>query len=664
MTHVPALDGIRGLAVLAVIAHHLDYLPGGYLGVDAFFVLSGFLITGILVDELRFGSSRKIDLARFWTRRVKRLFPALVVLLIVVVFVESFVISDPATSLRRDVLSALFYFYNWNSLLEGVDYWSALAAPSPLRHMWSLAIEEQFYVFWPLVVAGVIWMVRRRASPGDDHARRESAVTAIGAMAGGLAVASVIIAQVVHDPTNVLRVYYGTDTRIASILFGAAAAVVIRRLPALSPSVQRVLGALGLLAVLPLAWAWIALAGTSEALYRGGLVVTGLGITFVICAAVLAPASWLATVMSTAPLRACGLVSYGLYLWHWPIIVWVSADRTGIDGFSLFALRTLLTVSITLASYYLVERPVRTSSLGAGRTAGFGLLAMGALVAVTFAALAGTTAPLEQPDAGARSTLPIPPPPEPAPLSVPVTAPDIGPPSKSPSPSPIEPVVELQRLMVVGDSGAYFLGEELVAAAPSDVVVLPRGVVGCGIVNVGGGSWADDGTFLPDPEGCDQWPEDWASDTEAFQPDHALIVLSWPGLGQRDVDGVRRHPCEPEFDEVYGSRLATAVDVAGATGAAVFVATTPYYVATGNTPLLPERVDCLNDVITQTAQDSGATILDLAAWTCPDLDECRTSEDGESLRPDGLHFAGPGGRFAAEWTLERLASDASVAGGS
>ena len=651
MTHVPALDGIRGIAVLAVIAYHLDYLPGGYLGVDAFFVLSGFLITGLLVDELRFESPGRLDLTRFWTRRVKRLFPALAVLLLAVVLVESFVIGDPAPSLRRETLSAIFYVYNWNSLVEGVDYWSSFAAPSPLQHMWSLAIEEQFYILWPLVVVGVVWVARRRGSAGQGHPWRHGAVAAIGMIAAMLAIVSVVVAQAVHDPANVLRVYYGTDTRIAAILFGAAAAVVIRRLPALTPGVQQAIGAIGLVTLAPLAWAWITLAGTSEFLYRGGLVVTGLGTTFVICAVVVAPDSWLATAMSAAPLRWCGLVSYGLYLWHWPIIVWLSPERTGLDGGELLALRTVLTVGVTVASYLLVEQPLRKSSFGAGHTLRFGMLAISALAVLTLVVFAGVTAPIDQPDAGARSTLPIPPPPI---TTGPVTDPDpdvsvTSPLVKVPAPAP-----ELRRLMVVGDSGAYFLGEELLAAAPPDVVVLPRGVIGCGIANIGGGSWSDDVTFLPDPEGCEQWPEDWASDAEAFQPDHVLIVLSWPGLGDRDIEGVRLHPCQAGFDALYADRLATAIDVAGSTGAEVVVATAPYYVATGNLPLFPERVDCLNEVMTETARASGATIVDLAAWTCPDVDECRTSQDGESLRPDGLHFAGPGGLMAADWTLERL----------
>jgi peptidoglycan/LPS O-acetylase OafA/YrhL len=653
MGHIPALDGIRGVAVLAVIAHHLDHLTGGYLGVDAFFVLSGFLITGLLVDEVRFGSGldrrRPIDLGRFWVRRVKRLFPALALLVVVVVVVESWVISDDGPTLRREVLSALLYVYNWNALAEGIDYWSSFASPSPLRHMWSLAIEEQFYLFWPLLVLAVVLLVRRSSS--DPLIWRHRSTAAVGVVSAVLAVLSLLVAQVVHDPSDVLRVYYGTDTRIAAILFGATAAVVVRRLPTPSARAQRVFGLVGLTLLVPLAWAWIGLDGTSTLLYRGGLVATGLGVTVVIVAAVLAPASLLTRLMSLRALRACGLVSYGLYLWHWPIIVWLDPARTGLDGLALFALRAILTVAITLASYVLVEQPVRRSNLGAGRTALFGLLALGALIAFTLVALPARS-PLEQPAAGTRSTVPIPPP-EPetpprtsvVPGSTPGTAPDL-----ATAPAAAGPT----RLMVVGDSGAYFLGDELAAAGADGVIVLPRGVVGCGIANVGGGSWTVDGAFLPDPEGCEGWPTAWAADIDAFDPDQVLIVLSWPGLGDREIDGVRRHPCEPEFDEFYRERVALAVEVAGAGGAEVVVATAPYYVGPGNDATAVERVDCLNDVMTTTTTAAGGTTLDLAAWACPG-GECITAVDGVTLRPDGLHFQGPGGQLAARWVLEQLA---------
>ena len=663
MGHVPALDGIRGLAVLAVIAHHLGHLRGGYLGVDAFFVLSGFLITGLLVDEVRFGSGGsgsgggRIDLGRFWTRRVKRLFPALALVVVVVVLVESFILSDPRASLRREVLSALLYVYNWNALADNIDYWSSFASPSPLQHMWSLAIEEQFYLVWPLVVVAVIWWVRRRASGRAPNGRPDGvawidrSVVAIGVTAAVLAVTSVVIAQIVHDPENLLRVYYGTDTRIAAILFGAVAAVVIRLRPPLSVRGQRIAGFVGLALLVPLAVAWVALDGTSAVLYRGGLVATGIGVTLVVTACVVAPSSLLNRAMSIAPLRWAGLVSYGLYLWHWPIIVWVDQERTGLDGLGLLALRIALTLGITIASYVFVEQPVRTSSIGKSRSAGFALATLVALIAFTVVVV--PVGRDDQPSAGTRSTVPIPPPPTTADDAVDVATSAPG--SIGTTPRPLE------RLMVVGDSGAYFLGESLVESSGDGTIVLPRGVVGCGIADIGGGAWTDDGTFLPDPPGCENWPTDWASDVAAFEPDHVLLVLSWPGIGDREIDGVRRHPCEPEFDEMYAERVSLAVETAGATGADVVVATAPYYVGAGSDTLPQDRIDCLNRVMTSTALANGGAVLELAEWTCPD-GECRLSVNGETLRPDGLHFDGAGGQIAADWILEQLRSGALTTG--
>jgi hypothetical protein len=209
--------------------------------------------------------------------------------------------------------------------------------------------------------------------------------------------------------------------------------------------------------------------------------------------------------------------------------------------------------------------------------------------------------------------------------------------------------------MVVGDSGAYFIGPLLEAAAP-DVEVLQRGVVGCGIANAGGGSWSEGYGFLADPEGCDEWPRRWSADAAEFRPDDVLIVLSWPGIGDRDLDGARRHPCDPVFDAYYEERLELAVASAGAGGGAVTLVTVPYPVAdAGADGLAVERVDCLNRSVRTAASRSGATVLDLAGWLCPTT-RCRREIDGHELRPDGLHFDGEGGTLVAAWIMDGLAT--------
>ncbi len=673
---VPALDGIRGIAVLGVVLYHLGHLDGGYLGVDAFFVLSGFLITGLLIDEAqrRRGDGdrpARIALGAFWVRRAKRLFPALLVVLAAVVVMEGWLLEDglDGPTLRVETLSGLLYVYNWQAIANDVDYWAAFQAPSPLQHLWSLAIEEQFYVLWPLVVAGLVWWLAHRRADGS----RLTPAVAIGVAAAVGAVASVLVAQLVHDPDRPLRVYYGTDTRIAAILFGAVAAALVRIRPVRTGRGRRMLGAAALVLVVPIAWAWIALDGLSPVLYRGGLVATGLATTVVVAAVVVSPRSPVARVASWGPLRWCGLVSYGLYLWHWPVIVWATPERTGVHGWPLLVVRVAVFTALTVVSYVLVEQPIRRSSPTGRRTVAVALPALVAVGGLAVVATVGASVVSERPAAGARSTEPIPEPPpttaagatvpaagstvtDPDGTSAPdppdprTTAADDGATTTAPGTDPPPPAPE--RVMVVGDSGAYFMGPLLEAAGP-EVEVLQRGVVGCGIANAGGGSWSEGFGFLADPEGCAEWPERWSADAERFRPDVVLVLLGWPGIGDRDLEGARRHPCDPVFDAYYEERLELAVESAGAGGGDVTLVTVPYPVGDAGSELAVERVDCLNRSTTSVAARTGAVVVDLAGWVCPTTD-CRREIDGQELRPDGVHFDGPGGELVAGWILDRL----------
>ena len=404
--HIPALDGLRGVAVLGVVAHHLGHLTGGYLGVDAFFVLSGFLITGLLLDEIGRTADQPaaIDLGRFWMRRARRLLPAFFLMLATVVVVERWVLDDGVSeeTLRVESLSALAYVFNWQAIFNDVDYWTTFAAVSPLRHMWSLAIEEQFYLVWPLVVTAVVWWaLRRQATAGRAQA-------AVAVVAGCLAVASVATQWALYAPERSLRVYYGTDTRVAAILFGCVAAFIVRRVPTLSVRVQHWLGAGAALLLIPVAWAWIELDGTSPTLYHGGLAAVGLATAVVIAIAALAPKSLLATVLSFSPLLWFGAISYGLYLWHWPIIVWLTPARVGLHGWPLMVLRLGVALVVTMLSYHLVEQPIRRAHWSDKRTAGWVVPALVALGVLTVGATVGAAPSAAQPAAGSRSTEPIP----------------------------------------------------------------------------------------------------------------------------------------------------------------------------------------------------------------------------------------------------------------
>ncbi len=623
LRHVPALDGLRGLAVLGVVAYHLGHLRGGYLGVDAFFVLSGFLITSLLAVEWK--GTGGVDLRRFWVRRARRLLPALLVVLAAVAGYAATVAGPlELQRIRADGLATLFYVANWHAVAAGTSYWANLTLPSPLLHTWSLAIEEQFYVLWPLVVVAVLGWWRR-------------SLRALLAVTAALAALSAALMPLLFDGGDPSRVYYGTDTRMAGILYGAVLALAVACWGQVRGVLaRRALEVTAVVAMVGLGWGWATVRGTSPWLYQGGFVVFGLAVAVVIAAATHDRPGPVARVLSIAPLRWFGLVSYGLYLWHWPVIVWLTPRRTGVDGWELSALRFGVTMAVTLASYWLVEQPIRHGALR-GRVALVGTPA--AVAAVAVALLAATTGAVAPPAVAAGPT--------PAAVG---GAPGGG---GSTVPPPVT-TPGLLRVLVVGDSGGFFLGEAM-ARLQTDLgaSVLARGAIGCGIARVSGGARLDDGRMLADPEGCADWPARWAADVASFQPDVSLLVLAWPGYGDREVDGTWQHPCQPGFDQYYRSEVAEAIRVLGSAGGRVVVATAPYFASDAAPADAVKRVDCLNTVYRQAAAADGALVLDLNAYACPD-GRCLDTVDGVVLRPDGLHFSGPGAELAARWTVGQL----------
>ena len=353
--------------MLAVLAFHggMSWARGGFLGVDAFFVLSGFLITSLLVAEWE--RTGTLSLRAFWARRARRLLPAL--LLVICVLAVTAPLLLPAAEvrlLRGDGLAALFYIANWRMILRGGDYFAQTSAPSPLEHTWSLAVEEQFYLVWPVLLvvllAGAVTAARRR------HALRRVLV-----FCGLVAVASTVLLAASYDPMDPGRAYYGTDTRAASLVIGAGLAVVLARYRpqaadlVTSRRVRRALGVLAAGAVLVLAWAWTHADGGDRWLYRGGLAAMAVAVAVVLGYVVLVPRGWLARLLALAPLVLLGRISYGVYLWHWPVFIAVNADRTGRAGGELFALRCLITLALATLCFVLVERPVRNHRFGSRR---------------------------------------------------------------------------------------------------------------------------------------------------------------------------------------------------------------------------------------------------------------------------------------------------------
>ena len=385
MVHVRALDGLRGIAVVAVVMYHFapKVLPGGFLGVDLFFVLSGFLITSLLVNE--WAGANRISLAAFWGRRARRLLPALLLVLAAVgaytLFVGNRVDSE---HIAQDGLSAFTYVANWHFISSGQSYIQQFVhhAPSPLRHMWSLAIEEQFYLLWPLLVLLVVKLVPKSARHPGRHARRfrRVMVATCVALAALSFVRMITLYQPGGDPN---RVYYGTDTRAFIILVGAALGALTMGDPTItSRRVRTWLITAGCVAAVALvaAAAWVTT--SSSYLYEGAYGAIALVMVLVLAAAAQPGDHLLARVLRARPIVGLGLISYGVYLWHWPISIWVTRQNTGMGGVALFVLRSAITLAAALASYFLVEQPIRQGRLPGSFLKNRGVVPMGLVTAV------------------------------------------------------------------------------------------------------------------------------------------------------------------------------------------------------------------------------------------------------------------------------------------
>ena len=390
--YLPGLDGLRALAVTAVIAYHLGYgwAQGGLLGVGVFFTLSGYLITDILVGQ--FAASGRIKLGDFWMRRARRLLPALFVMLAVVtVWVNAFNRAF-VPGYRGDVVASGLYVNNWWYIFQHDSYYSRFAPPAPLDHLWSLAVEEQFYLVWPWVVLAMVllagWLVKRRRvrllGPGTHVGGTADGGAAAGqaggndflsgrarwAMAGValvLATASAIeMAMLFHPGYDPTRVYEGTDTRAFGLLIGAAVAMVYptrrgaRTLSAGSRRLLDVAGLAGLVVVVLLVWRTNEY---SDFMFRGGLELLSVATALVVAAAAT-PGGLLGRALGLTPMRWVGVRSYGIYLWHYPIIVLTAAAGTAGTPVSAVRAVVLVAVTVTVAalSWRFVEDPIRRGS--------------------------------------------------------------------------------------------------------------------------------------------------------------------------------------------------------------------------------------------------------------------------------------------------------------
>jgi len=418
--YLPGLDGIRTIAVGAVVAYHLQvpFFDGGLLGVSVFFTLSGYLITSLLIQG--FERSGKVDLKAFWIRRARRLLPALLLMLPVVVVTTAIARPDKLVNTGRQAFYALLYVANWTTIARGDDYFQRFSGPGPLDHLWSLAIEEQFYIMWPLLVVALLALALR--------ARLEFGRVPLALVTVLLAAASTWAIVHLYDPSamNNTRAYEGTDARAASLLVGALAAMALPfdRVAQLSRPWRLALegvGALGLAGVI----ACIALTNEySPFLYRGGELALSAA-TVALAIAASHPETFVARALGVLPLRWVGARSYGIYLWHLPVVAFmpstVLVDRPVLRG----AVQLGLIVLLAAASFRLIEDPVRRHALARARWG----LAFRALVLAPAATVALVVWPLRFPPSELEALAA-----EPAP--VPITALVVAPTASTAEPPP------------------------------------------------------------------------------------------------------------------------------------------------------------------------------------------------------------------------------------
>jgi peptidoglycan/LPS O-acetylase OafA/YrhL len=629
LPHVRALDGLRGVAVLAVVVYHLDHhvLPGGFLGVSVFFTLSGFLITNLLLGEWH--ATRSVGLRPFWGRRARRLLPAaLLGSTLAVVMSWRWADASQLASIRGDVMGALAYVANWRFIFNGDLYGAGFEQPSPVLHYWSLAIEEQFYV----VVALIALALTRWA-----RSKRAWVITF-----GTLAALSMLATLLLGGSADTNRVYFGSDTRAFELLAGVLLALAIgfRVPPRVAQASSRHLlvglGAAGLLAA-------FLFADTSQRwLYRGGLWLIALGSVVLIVGAL--DRGPLNRALSWRPLAALGLISYGVYVYHWPIFLFVSSERTGLDGLALAALRLGLTLTLATGSYLLLEQPIRQRRLQIRPvTVGFALVTLAGVLVLGTTVLGSRS--------GLRDVVDTPD----LELSMPVAA-------SAPSLSAVDEtqlLAPLRRVLFVGDSLVHQSWPTLEARMAS------AGLEARAIGGQGQHLLFDD----------DAWYRALDAEITSFDPD-AIVLESCCGWGtpwkDEHVLAADRHEIEPDTDESWAewSRQAAALtDLGRDRGRVVLWVLAPPAQTNGYYGPVEGRIGVANGIYRALAScRPGVGLVDWGilagpdgsfTWDLPD----RSGQMVRVRHPDGLHFSPEGQAVLADRTVQAVKTQWAVTGG-
>jgi peptidoglycan/LPS O-acetylase OafA/YrhL len=616
----PGLDGLRALAVVAVLAFHDGRLRGGFLGVSTFFTLSGFLITRLLLAEWH--AAGRVSLRHFYSRRFRRLLPAALVGLVVAAAVTNG-LHDPQTAraFRADGLSALANVANWRFLWSGRAYADLFAAPSALQHYWSLSVEEQFYLVLAPLIVGVLALARGRR-------------LVIAGILGALAAASFVDGWVAAAH-GVDRAYYGTDTRAVEFLVGAVLAVAMASRASsrqrLGRRTSRAVAAIGPVALIALAWATTQWRVGAMGLFRGGLLAYALGgCSLVLAACEPGP---IRALCSCAPLRQLGRISYGVYVYHWPLFLWLTPERTGLDSLALTGVRVAATLTVATVSYVFVEQPIRS---GRRRVrAARWVVAPTAFTTVMVCALV-VQALAPEPAVTFAATR------SPASVLSAVRADERTPASSTPSSTTAAGVATgVHRVLVTGDSVALTLGRGVERwGTRHGVYVWNGGALGCTLLDGAQvrGYW---GVQTRPRDSC-RTHETFPAAIRKFDPD--VVVVLYGAWDVYDASFDNGHtwsaPGSAVWDRHYAAAVTAAVHRLTSRGAHVLWLAPPCFAPKPGAPDAnavwydPERIETLRALVRGLAPQSGFTVSDVAHDAgCPvDL----------STRPDGTHYSDAG----------------------
>lgn len=639
----PALDGLRAIAVFSVVFYHLGYrwMRGGFLGVDIFFVLSGYLITSILVSEMY---GRGIGLRSFWARRARRLLPAvLLVCIVVAIAVHSLEPTSDWQLRRSDLLWTIFYGVNWHFIATDQDYFAQYLSASPLRHAWSLAIEEQFYVVWPLALIVLAWF-----------SRRSSLILAL--VIGGAAVISAVVMALLFDPGAPSRAYFGTDARAHELLVGALLGIGLTMRPSLTKDRGKAAGLAAAAGLVALGAALVAVPDSWSWYYRGGSLLLALIVAVLLWAVESRPISIVGRALSLAPLRWLGQISYGIYLWHWPVIVFSGLGLAALlaspvaplirSSIGLNLVRILLTVALATVSFYVVEQPIRRGRLLSLKLTNRWVLALApiAMIATAAGSIMLTRVPplIEKANAPGEYTCP-----GNTLVCIRHTA--------SATSRPV--------LAVIGDSTARSLDAGITDLSQKyDWTYVAAAQGGCSIIDQ---IYLTGATDVPAP-GNARCPHENAlirqQLLDVYHPDLIIAMERFLLASFVDSSGKRIVSGSPEHLRATEQGLEeSAIALISGGAKLVFIRTLPVAMpldCTGQSPA--SRPDCheqgSSDRITAeydaiidrvAARHAGTmSVISLATYVCPN-DYCLPQVDGVLLRYDRIHFTKRGARWLA-----------------